>query len=183
MRRVRYQVATSLDGFIADSQDGYGWIPEEPDFDFQALFDQFDTLLMGRRTFEAVTDQMANFAGKQILVFSRQLDPAEHPDVRIVRSEAASVVAELKAREGSDIWLYGGGVLFRSLLQARLVDTVEPAVMPVLLGEGRRMLPSAAGPWTLRLERSRTYERSGMVLLEYRVDYGASDPALPPHVK
>lgn len=74
MRKVRYQVAMSLDGFIADSQDGYSWIPEEPDFDFAQLFDQFDTLLMGRRTFEAVTDQLAN----QFLHSHPGVDPADY---------------------------------------------------------------------------------------------------------
>ena len=52
MRRVRYKVAMSLDGFIADSHDGYAWLPEEPEFDFQALYEQFDTVLLGRRTYD-----------------------------------------------------------------------------------------------------------------------------------
>jgi dihydrofolate reductase len=52
MRRLRYQVACSLDGFIAGPDDGYDWITPEPTFDFEALYAQFDTLLMGRRTYE-----------------------------------------------------------------------------------------------------------------------------------
>jgi len=54
MRRVRYQVACSLDGYIADRDDGYDWIVADPDIDFAALGAQFDTLLMGRRTYERV---------------------------------------------------------------------------------------------------------------------------------
>jgi dihydrofolate reductase len=42
----------------------------------------------------------------------------------------------MRAEPGKDIWLFGGGLLFRSLLEARLVDTVEVGVMPVLLGGG-----------------------------------------------
>ena len=38
---------------------------------------------------------------------------------------AEEFVAELKAEDGKDIWLFGGGVLFRSLLEAGLVDRVE----------------------------------------------------------
>lgn len=171
MRRVRYQVAMSLDGFIADSHDGYGWLPEEPEFDFQALYDQFDTLLMGRRTFEIAADQLDSFRDKQLFVFSRTLDQADHPGVTIVPDGAAELVRELKAGDGRDIWLYGGGQLFRSLLLAGLVDTVEPAVMPVLLGGGLRLLPEAPGPWRLTLEWSQPYSTSGMVLLKYRVRY------------
>ena len=51
MRRLRYQVACSLDGYIADSNGGFDWIIPEPTFDFNALFAQFDTLLMGRKTY------------------------------------------------------------------------------------------------------------------------------------
>lgn len=85
--------------------------------------------------------------------------------------DAAGVVTALKESPGKDIWLYGGGQLFRSLLQAGLVDTVEPAVMPVLLGEGKRMLPSVTGPWRLELQDSQAYGTSGMMLLSYRIRY------------
>ena len=54
MRRVRYQVACSLDGYIAGPNDEFDWIIPEPSFDFEALHEQFDTLLMGRRTYEIV---------------------------------------------------------------------------------------------------------------------------------
>ena len=52
MRRLRYQVAVSLDGFIADPEGSADWIPMDPDIDFDALLAQFDTFLMGRRTYE-----------------------------------------------------------------------------------------------------------------------------------
>ncbi|HEY8507005.1 MAG TPA: dihydrofolate reductase family protein, partial [Steroidobacteraceae bacterium] len=52
MRRIRYQVASSLDGYIAGPQGEYDWIVDEPDIDFNEIYRQFDTLLMGRRTFE-----------------------------------------------------------------------------------------------------------------------------------
>ena len=56
-RRVRYQVAASLDGFIATPDGKPDWIPRDPDIDFGALFAQFDTFLLGRRTFEAMAGQ------------------------------------------------------------------------------------------------------------------------------
>jgi dihydrofolate reductase len=68
-----------------------------------------------------------------------------------------------------DIWLFGGGELFRTLLEAGLVDTVEPAVVPVLLGGGIPMLPSPASLAKLLLSNHRLYSKSGVVLLEYAV--------------
>ncbi|MEO5823497.1 MAG: dihydrofolate reductase family protein [Vicinamibacteraceae bacterium] len=54
MRRVRYQVAASLDGYIAGPSGEFDWIPMDPEIDFSALWAQYDTVIMGRKTFEAV---------------------------------------------------------------------------------------------------------------------------------
>ena len=51
-RQIRYGVAMSLDGYIAGPQGEADWIMMDPDIDFAAMFDQFDTFIMGRRTFE-----------------------------------------------------------------------------------------------------------------------------------
>ena len=63
-----------------------------------------------------------------------------YPGVRIVNDDPAKIVAAPKAKGSRDIWLFGGGGLFRTLLNAGLVDTVELAVMPVLLGSGIPLL-------------------------------------------
>jgi hypothetical protein len=53
----------------------------------------------------------------------------------IVSENPRLAVADLRTKPGKDIWLFGGGSLFRSLLEAQLVDAVEVAVMSVLLGK------------------------------------------------
>jgi dihydrofolate reductase len=168
MRRIRYQVACSLDGFIAGPNDDFDWIVAEPTYDFDALFAQFDTLLMGRRTFEIVRDMPDAIRGKKVIVASRSLDPADAPGVELVRDGLEARVRALREEPGMDIWLYGGGDLFAQMLEWDLVDTVELAVIPVLLGEGIRFLPRSSSRHTLKLEGHRAYP-SGMVLLEYAV--------------
>ncbi len=171
MRRLRYQVATSLDGYIAGPHGEFDWIVMDPDIDFTTLFAQFDTAIMGRKTFLATLQQggSGTMPSLDVVVFSRTLRPAEYPAVSIVNSDPPESVRSLKARPGKDIWLFGGGELFRTLLEAGLVDTVEPAVVPVLLGDGIPMLPSPASRTTLALNRHRLYPKSGIVLLEYTV--------------
>jgi dihydrofolate reductase len=168
MRRVRYQVACSLDGFIAGPDDDFSWITPDPAFDFGELWAQFDTLLMGRRTYETVRAAGQGFGGKEVLVASRTLQPERHPEIEIVRSGLEKRLRELRGQEGGDIWLYGGGDLFSEVLAWDLVDTVEPAFMPILLGGGTPFLPSPAVRRRLRLLRHRAYA-SGMVVLEYEV--------------
>jgi dihydrofolate reductase len=171
VRRVRYQVATSLDGYIAGPRGEADWIVMDPDIDFGALYAQFDTVLIGRRTFEGMARgkrKPGAMPGMKTLVFSRTLRQRDYPRVTIVGDNAEEVVAALRAEAGKDAWLFGGGILFRSLLGAGLVDSVEVAVMPVLLGGGVPLLPPPAGRAKLKLVGHKVY-KTGIVLLEYAV--------------
>ncbi len=165
-RRIRYQVACSLDGYIAGPKGEYDWIVMDPDIDFNAIIAQFDTLFMGRRTFESTGEA---FAGMKVVVFSRTLRQQDHPRVTIVSDGVRDAVDALRAQPGKDIWLFGGGELFQSLLALDCVDTVEPAVIPILLGGGRPFLPNPSVRRSLKLTGQRTYEKSGTVLLTYDV--------------
>ena len=174
-RRLRYQVAVSLDGFIAGPNGEHDWIIMDPTIDFAALFREFDTAVMGRKTYEVMGAQGGgSMPGLEVVVFSRTLPASSTRGVRIVHDDPAGVVRELKARPGRDIWLYGGGSLFRSLLDAGVVDTVEVAVIPVLLGDGVPLLPP--GKTTkLTLTDQKTLP-SGIVALAYSIP-GSAGPA------
>jgi dihydrofolate reductase len=176
MRRIRYGVATSLDGFIAGPNGEYDWIVIDPDIDFAGMMAQFDTYLMGRRSYEvfqttgtAPGDSEGGGGGGEVYVFSRTLRQEDHPGVTIVADGIEELLRELRARPGKDIWLWGGGQLFRTLLEMDQVDTVELAVVPVLLGEGVPLLASPALQRRLKLERHTVYPKTGTVALEYSV--------------
>lgn len=167
MRRVRFSVAMSLDGYIAGPNGESDWIVMDPDIDFGSLMGSFDTILLGRKTYEVTRGQGGGgMPGMKVYVFSHTLRQAECPGV-IVSDNPAESVAALKGAEGKDIWLFGGGSLFRSLLELGLVDSVEVAVIPVLLGGGLPLLPHPATRSTLRLVNHRIYPKTGTVSLEY----------------
>jgi dihydrofolate reductase len=176
MRRVRYVVAMSLDGYIAGPNGEADWIILDPEIDFRALFEQFDTFLLGRRTFEAIGGaEGGGRQGAQTIVFSRTLRQEDYPNVTIVSERLEQALADLRAKPGKDVWLFGGGSLFRSFLEARLVDAVEVSVVPVLLGEGVPLLPPkpSSERFKLKLASTRTF-KTGIVSLEYAVE---QDPA------
>ena len=170
-RRVRYQVAMSLDGFIAGPDGSADWIVADPDIDFAELFAQFDTFLMGRHTYEWLLNANGPPMPGQVLVFSKSLRQGDHPAVRIVGSDETAVINDLRNQTGKDIWLFGGGQLFRTLVEKGLVDTVEVAVIPVLLGAGLPLLPPPAPRTSLQLTRHHVHPKSGIVSLEYDIRY------------
>jgi len=167
MRRVRFSAAVSLDGYIAGPNGESDWIVMDPDIDFSALMGAFDTILLGRKTYE-VTRQYGGGGtpGTRAYVFSHTLRQEDCPGVTVSR-DLKETVKELKAGSGKDIWLFGGGGLFRSLLELRLVDSVELAVIPVLLGGGLPFLPHLATQTKLRLNKHQVYPKTGTVSLEY----------------
>jgi dihydrofolate reductase len=178
-RRLRYQVAVSLDGFIAGPKGEYDWIVMDPSIDFKALWNEFDTAVMGRKTYEMMTAQggQGQMPGLEVVVFSQTLPPSAYPGVRITNHDPREVVAELKKKPGRDIWLFGGGELFRTLLNAKLVDSVEVAVMPVLIGAGIPLLPPGATT-ELVLADQKTLAKTGIVVLSYTIPGGVG-PAPP----
>ena len=171
MRRIRYQVAMSLDGYIAGPKGEADWIIMDPDIDFGTLWAQFDTLLIGRRTFEVMTrgkKKAGATPGMKTVVVSRTLRQRDYPKVTILADNVEQAVSELRAESGKNIWLFGGGQLFGSLLGMGLVDTVEVAVIPVLLGGGIPLLPPPAEQTKLKLTGHKMY-KTGIVSLEYAV--------------
>jgi len=172
MRPVRYNVAASLDGYIAGPQGEFDWIPEDPSVDFSALFAKIDTVLLGRRSYEMILQRGSGpwSPSTRVYVFSRTLRPEEHPGVTVVGDDIDGVVGSLRGEAGDgEIWLFGGGDLFRSLLTAGQVDTVEVTVVPILLGGGVPLLRPGTPPARLALRGTRTYP-SGMVSLSYTIE-------------
>jgi dihydrofolate reductase len=141
MRTVRYGVAASLDGYIAGPDGEYDWILTDPDIDFGEIMGRYDTFLVGRKTWETMRAQgeAGQPRGKELVVFSRTLGPAVYPGVTIVSGDAGQAVRALKEKPGKEIALFGGGDLFRSLLEEGVVDKVEVAVIPGAAGHAEAL--------------------------------------------
>ena len=139
----------------------------DPEMDFGALMGAFDTIFLGRKTYEATKQYGGSgMPGMEAFVFSRSLRQEDCQGV-MVSNNPSETVARLRESPGKDIWLFGGGELFGSMLEQGLVDSVEIAIIPVLLGNGIALRPHPAKQSKLRLTKHRIYSKTGTVSLEY----------------
>lgn len=180
MRRIRYNAATSLDGFIASPDGSTDWIVQDNSIDFDALYAEFDIYIMGRKTYEAVTsysdaNPLATKPKEDVIVISRNMKQENHPNISILCDDFIDIIRGLKAQGGRDIWFMGGGQLATPLLQAGLIDVVEVAVMPAIIGKGVKMIAESDNAsetvYKLDLLSVEKLDKSGIVMLRYAVRY------------
>ena len=175
MRKIRYHVASTLDGFIAHPDGSLGGFLAEGDHgaDFLATYASYDTVLMGRKTYEVgiavgVTDP---YPTMKSYVFSRTLAKSPDPRVEIVRDGGEDVVRNLKVGPGKDIWLCGGAELAGSLFDVGLIDEVVVKLNPRIFGAGIPLVAGGERRIALELRGTKVYS-SGVVLLTYGVSAG-----------
>jgi dihydrofolate reductase len=171
VRQLRYSVAASLDGYIAGPQGEFDWIVPDPDVDFAEMYAGYSGLVMGRRSHEVFVEYGGAPPGLNLplFVYSRSLAAGERDGVTVANDAPAHVRRLKDSDQTKPLWLWGGGDLFRELAAAGLVDGVDVAVIPILLGGGIQLLPAPGPRLPLRLQRHRHYPKSGTMFLEYDV--------------
>ncbi len=177
MRPLLLNLTTSLDGFIADKDEGIDWIqppPQEPaaayPADYHELMVAVDALVMGRATYELslrLAGGTGVFAGKSVFVITSRSDLEQRQGVEFVHRDPVAFVTELKQTPGGMIWLYGGGRLATALSSAGLIDDYLIVLQPVLLGDGIRLWQKGLTPQELDLAYSRDWP-GGLVELRYK---------------
>ena len=156
MAKTQYYTATTLDGFIADSDNSLQWLFESDSGGNDSLkpfFSQVGAFAMGRTTWEWVIDHenlradpspwRTYYGDVPAWVFTnRSLEPVPGVDVRFVRGDVRPVhEAMVSAAGGRNIWLVGGGELVEQFADAGLLDEIIVGIAPVTLGAGAPLLP------------------------------------------
>lgn len=192
MARVQYYCAATLDGFIADADDGIAWLlgyegrfeeegalpgPMGPGNAYEQFYGDVGALVSGSTTYEFVVDHMSGggdwpYAGKPYWVLSSRdlrVPEGEGVDVRIVSGSVADLHREIAASAGAaNLWIVGGGNVASQYGDAGLLDELRVTVVPVILGAGKPIFDHPLSGPPLQLEGTRTFE-TGMIELRYSV--------------
>ena len=171
MRRLKLFVATSLDGYIAARDGDVSWRFHDGDYGYEAFLAGIDTVLLGRRTYEAALSfSQWPYPERKVVVFTRgDTLSVISPNTVATSRTPADIVLELRTRQGKDLWLAGGGELVRECLDAGLIDDIIVSIHPIFLGEGVPFVATGAARTPLTLTAERRYP-SGLVQLSYCLD-------------
>ena len=172
MRKVVFGGANSLDNYFARKDDAVDWLMwnDEVGKIMADYFKSFDTMVMGRRTYEVALRMGHNGSnpGMKTYVFSRTLKPKAGKSLEITSEDVAEFVARIKQEDGKDICIMGGGLLAKALFEADLIDEIGFNIHPVLLGSGIPLFHEMNHQIDLELIECKPF-KNGCVLVSYRV--------------
>lgn len=177
MRNIVYYVASSLDGYISGPQEDVSNFVGEGSGVEQYLKDlqSFDTAIMGRGTYEfgytyGLKPGQAPYPHMEHYIFSESLQ-LHNPDPKVhVRPLDLDIIRQLKAKEGTDIYLCGGGQFAGWLLDHEMVDYLIIKLNPIILGDGVRLFGPSQKQTKNELLDSQAYDH-GLLMLTYKVGY------------
>jgi dihydrofolate reductase len=175
MRKVIYGGACSLDGFLAGKDGAIDWLhfSKEVEEEIKKAWAQADTLLFGRKTWQAAADMGGGGGtsrGTKSYLFSRTLKKSPAKGIELVTTDAGAFVRKLKKAPGKDIIVMSGGNFASSLFEAGVIDEVGLNIHPLLLGSGVPAFLDPGARVKLELTECRQLD-GGCVLVTYRVKH------------
>lgn len=185
MRKVVLGLGISLDGYIARKNGAVDWLSMDWDYDWTAFFKTIDVVLMGRKTWEIALGMQPKkksksktknpYGGMETYIFSRSSEESGVEGVPVISGGLKEFIENLKAKDGKNIWLSGGGELAKSFLDEGLVDGIYLGITPLLLGAGIPLFPELAREVPLRFVSANVCrhkkEDNAMVELVYEVKH------------
>jgi dihydrofolate reductase len=170
MGKIILNLATSLDGFMADERGGVDWLSDfnrpDEDYGMKEFFQQCGTAIMGAKTYEQTLSFNYWYGNMDGIVFTnRDLPVLEEKNIRFVSGDPTILVTELRAKK-KDSWLVGGASLISQFINKNLLDQVMITIVPRLLGRGTLLCPELNQVRKLTLEGNRTFN-DGVVQLTY----------------
>lgn len=173
MKKIILYIAASLDQYIAEPDGGLEWLtgfpnPEKIDYGYNDLLASIDMVIMGGKTYRELLnmDIIWPYSNQRTYVVSHH-NWSENKNIKFITENVIETISNLRNEVGKDIWLVGGGELISILLAADLIDEMQIAYIPVILGKGIPLFPDQPKESKWELARNKLYN-SGVLMVEYK---------------
>ena len=152
MKKIKLYIATSIDGYIAQTDGDIDWLieypnPERNDYGYKDFFNSVDTVILGGNTYRGIIsmDVLWPYKDKETYIVTRNPYDFEK-NIHYITDNIIEEIIQLRQKEGKDIWLAGGGRLTTILLNNDLVDEMIITVIPIIMGRGISLFPNKPKP-------------------------------------
>jgi dihydrofolate reductase len=173
MRKVVLYISMSLDGFIATKDDDLSWLSmvqkEGEDYGYAAFNESVDSYIVGRKTYDKVLELTGGVfpAAEQHKCYVITREERENKaGISFFNGDIATLISKLKQEEGKKIYCDGGSEIVKLLMDNDLIDEFIISVIPIILGDGKRLFKGSTPSFELSLLESKKYE-TGLVQLHY----------------
>ena len=184
-RKLKLQVQTSIDGFIAGPSGEMDWMIWNWDNKLKNYVDDItapvDTIILGRKLAAGFIPHWSKVAenpddpeyisGKKFIdtpkiVFTKTLDKSEWKNTSLAKGKLSEEIDKLKNQNGKDIIVYGGSNFVSSLIKEGLIDEFHLFVNPVILGKGMPIFGGLEHNQKLTFVQSNSFD-CGITVLQY----------------
>jgi dihydrofolate reductase len=184
MRKLKLQMQTTINGYVAGANGQKDWMTWNPDNELIAfmnsLLDTSDTLLLGRKTAEVILNYWENtakntpdapFAKKIVdipkVVFTKTLDKSTWNNTTLAKGNLVEEIANLKKQNGKDILVFGGVGFVSSLIKEGLIDEYHLIVNPTAINNGMTIFNSLDSTRKFTPIQAKLYP-GGKIVLSYK---------------
>ena len=173
MKKVVLYISMSLDGFIATEDDDLSWLSKVEkageDYGYHDFVASVDTYIVGRKTYDKVVEMVGEFPQRNqfdchIITRNPKLT-AE--GVNFYSGNLKELIAELKTKNGKNIYCDGGGEIVNLLMKDDLIDEYIVSIIPTILGKGKRLFSGINNSLDIKLVETKAFD-TGLVQVKYK---------------
>lgn len=166
-RKIILYIAASIDGYIARENGDIDWLEKaegKGDNGYGQFLEGIDTVLMGKKTYDQVLgfDIPFPYSDKKCYVFSTK-SRGRDEYVEFINDDIVSFCQKLNQKPGKDIWIVGGGSVLKEFWKHQLIDEIQLAIIPTILGKGIPLFSTEAKETSLQLLKTEQFNQITML--------------------
>ena len=172
-KKVILYISMSIDGYLATKADDLSWLSivekKGEDYGYTAFNEEVDTYIVGKKTYDIIlqlTGGVFPQAEKFKCYVLTRTEKTSENGVTFYTGDVSKLIHKLKQEGGKHIYCDGGAEIVKMFMEKDLIDEYIISVIPILLGDGKRLFKGGISSLKVKALPSKYFE-SGLVQLHY----------------